>query len=246
MPKITLPNTIDKSMLVDFTDFAVIDATTVNEQIVLKDLEASENLLKFLVQTENFTPYRHLAVDGTVKIGYNLTVETDGKGLTEQEAYSIFINNLKIAERKLKKLMPLDALTQSQYDALLSLYYKTSDFKKVGSVERKFYIYDFIKNNQWEYVATALINSNNDRNVRQQESKILMLGDYGKFTNESLEYVRQYTKAQSLKTLERRYPDNLLDPTAIKQAQHVYYTETSRFLPNMDQAQKQYIVKHST
>ena len=119
MPKFSLPSTITKDMLKDFTVFGVKNSDYVNNEKLIKDLEASDEAINFIIRTEGYTPYAHLDVDGKKKIGYNLTIDLSGNGLTEQQAYSIFIEQLKIAERKLKKLLPLETITQSQYDALL-------------------------------------------------------------------------------------------------------------------------------
>lgn len=237
MPKLSLPATITKDMLKDFTVFGVKNSDYVNNEKLIKDLEASDEVINFIIRTEGYTPYAHLDVDGKQKIGYNLTIDLSGNGLTEQQAYSIFIEQLKIAERKLKKLLPLETITQSQYDALLSLYYRTGDFKSVGTTQRKFKIYDYIKEKQWDYVATALIEAGNNRNVRQGEAKLLMTGDYGVSKD------RAFIKSAALKTLERIYP-NMMSADAVFQAERVYFVETGRFLPGIDQARKR-LIKNS-
>ena len=230
MPTISLPNIITEDMLIDYTVFNVVNASYVNEQKLVKDFEASNELINFILRTENYTPYAHLNVDGNTTIGYNLNIDTDGNGLTEIEAYNIFIDQLKIAERKLKKLLPLETLTQSQYDGLLSVYYKTGDFKKIGSKLRIFDVYDYVKNKQWDYYATALTNCAKDRSTRQLEAKIIMLGDYG------VEKSRDYIKAASLRAVERDYPRKMTTDKQKLQAERVYFVETNRFLPGMDQA----------
>ena len=236
MPTINLPNVITQDMLVDYTVFSVVNDAYVNDLKSIKDFEASNELINFIISTENYTPYAHLGVDGKTKIGYNLDIDVDGNGLTENEAYNIFIDQLKIAERKLKKLIPLDTLTQSQYDALLSVYYRTGDFKKIGSDQRKFDVYDFVKNKQWNYYATALTNCGNNRGIRQLEAKILMLGDYGIDNINEVDFVRSFVKSASLKRLERDYPRKMKTDKQKLQAERVYFVETQRFLPGMDQA----------
>lgn len=237
MPKFSLSNNITQDMLKDFSVFEVKNLAYVQEKKLVRYLEASDELINFVIRTEGYTPYVYLDVDQKKKIGYNLAIDLDGKGLTEQQAYSIFIEQLKVAEKKLKKLLPLETITQSQYDALLSLYYRTGDFKTVGTEQRKFKIYDYIKNEQWNYVATALIESGNNRNIRQGEAKILMTGDYGIVKD------RSYINAMALKTLERVYP-KMITPESVLQAEYVYFKETNRFLPGMDQARKR-LIKNS-
>ena len=230
MPVINLPNIITDDMLIDYTIFSVANTSIVNDTKLVKDFEASNEVINFIIRTENYTPYSYLDLDGVTKIGYNLNINTDSNGLTEAEAYNIFIDQLKIAERKLKKLLPIETLSQSQYDGLLSVYYKTGDFKKVGTEQRKFDVYDYVKNKQWNYYATALTNCGNDRITRQLEARIIMLGDYG------IEKKRDFIKAASLKALERDYPIKMQTDKQKLQAERVYFVETSRFLPGMDQA----------
>lgn len=230
MPVINLPNVITDDMLIDYTTFSVVDSSRVNDLKPVKDFEASDEIINFILRTEKYTPYSYIDLDGSTKIGYNLSIGIDSNGLTEVEAYNIFIDQLKIAERKLKKLLPLDTLTQSQYDGLLSVYYKTGDFKKVGTQIRTFDVYDYVKNRQWNYYATALTNSGVDRAIRQLEAKIIMLGDYG------TEKKRDFIKAASLKAVERDYPRKMTTDIQKLQAERVYFVETKRFLPGMDQA----------
>lgn len=237
MPQIFLPNTITSDMLKDFSVFGIANSSFVFDKKLVKDLEASDQLINFVLRTEGYTPYAYLDVDGNTKIGYNLDIDVNGNGLTEQQAYTIFIEQLKSAERRLKSLLPVDTLTQSQYDCLLSLYYRTGDFKSVGTTQRKFKIYDFIKENKWEYVATALIEAGNNRNVRQGEAKLLMTGDYGLYKD------RSFIKSSALKTLERIYP-NMINQTSVFQAEVVYFAETKRFLPGMNDSKKR-LVKNS-
>lgn len=230
MPVINLPNIITDDMLIDYTIFRVANTSIVNDTKPIKDFEASSQIINFILRTENYTPYSYLDLDGVTKIGYNTSINTDSNGLTEMEAYNIFIEQLKIAERKLKKLLPVDTLSQSQYDGLLSVYYKTGDFKKIGTEQRKFDVYDYVKNKQWNYYATALTNCGNDRSTRQLEARIIMLGDYG------IEKERAFIKAASLKALERDYPRKMQTDKQKLQAERVYFIETKRFLPGMDQA----------
>lgn len=232
MAIITLPNVITSDMLIDFSVFGKKNDSYVDELLPLRNLEASSELINFIVRTEKYTPYVHLDVDDNKKIGYNLVTDIGGTGLTEANAYTIFINELKIAERKLKKLLPINTISQSQYDALLSVYYRTGTFNTVGTVVRKFDIYNYIKDRKWNYVATALIESGNNRNVRQGEAKLLMTGDYG------IEKDRSFIKDAALKKLEREYLTGMLDTLAKKQAEYVYYKETGRFLPTMQQSRQ--------
>jgi hypothetical protein len=181
-----------------------------------------------------------LGVDNREKIGYNLEVGLDSYGLTEADAYRIWIEHFKDVERKFKKVMVLDRLSQSQYDGLLSMYYMTGDYTKVGTDIRKFNLFDDIKNRKWDYVASAMSNSGADRIMRQNEAKIIMLADYGVPKDRSL------IKEQSLQDIVKRYPSRLLNDTSRAQAEYVYYAETGRFLPKTSDSRKRILARQLT
>jgi hypothetical protein len=233
-----LPNTITQQDLVEFDLFPVTDSDAVSTQIDLINLEASQLVLNFVLRQTAWSGYRYTnPKTADLRIGYNTTVNTNGVGLTESQAYSDWIDAFKTAERKFKKLMPLTTLSQSQYDALLSLYFSTGSFTHVGTENRRFDILQYIKIRAWDYVGTALIMSGDNRPMRQGEAKILMLANYGKYTDRSL------LKEQGLQNLRKAYPNGIEDVLGQQQAEYVYYAETGRFLPNMTQARKRQIVK---
>jgi GH24 family phage-related lysozyme (muramidase) len=242
MARIVLPNIVTEKDLIEFDLFTVKDPDATNVLIPLNELEASELSLNFSLRQTPWKGYKNTnPVTKFSQIGYGTTRELDNKlGLTEKQSYSYWIENYKNAERKFKRLFPLDFLTQSQYDGLVSLYFSTGSFDKVGTEDRKFDLVPFIKNKQWEYLATALTMSGSNRMVRQGEAKIIMLGDYGPYKDRSL------IKEQGLQALRKNYPDNFTDSISIQQAENVYYAETKRFLPKMTLSRQREVVKVNT
>lgn len=231
MAKITLPNNITESELVEFDMYTVKDEDAVTTLKPLGELEASEGILNCVIRNIMWKPY---AVNGL--IGYDTSTNIDGLGMTESEAYNIFISEWKEKERKFKRQFILPTLSQTQYDALLSLYYFTGDYKYVGSNVRKIQISEYIKNREWKYIATAMLKSGYQRSQRRQESSIMMLGDYGSVLS------RADIKARGIQMIRSNYPD-LLDVKQQRQAEYVYYAETTRFLPKMTQSRMRQIVK---
>lgn len=232
MPTVTLSNKITEKDLIDFELFPVIDSAAANDLVELKYLEASDKLINFMLRNIKWQGHVYLDSDNQQKIGYNLAVGLDSDGLTEQQAYRYWIEKFKETERKFKKLMVLDRLSQSQYDGLLSMFYFTGDYTTVGTEIRKFKIFDDIKERRWNYVATAMINSGADRTMRQMEAKIVMLADYG------VPKDRILIKEQGLQEIVKRYPARLLNDQARAQAEYVYYAETGRFLPKTSESRK--------
>ena len=175
-------------------------------------------------------------LDNTTQIGYNtINDKINGVGLRESEAYSEWLEDFKTKERKFKRLLSIKTLSQSQYDALLCLYYFTGDFTKVGTTARTFDLSQLIVDKKWDYIATALIDSGYNRLLTQPLATIMMLGDYGSRTERTL------LRERGLQILRKEYP-TLTDKVARQQAEYVYYVETKRFLPNLTQTRMRQIV----
>lgn len=230
---IYLPAKIKPSSLVEFDLFTKMDADAVNVEIPLTDLEASENLLNFMLRIPGWKGYKF---NNGKQIGYGTSANTDGIGLTERESYNDWITVVKQKERKLKNILPVNSLPQSVYDALLSLYYHTGSISKVGTEQRLFEILEYVKNKQWQWLATALISSNNQRIIRQGEARIMMLADYGTYKS------RDLLRAEGIQDIRSKYPA-LLDDDQKMQAEYIYYAETQRFLPNMDPLRQKQVVR---
>ena len=127
-------------------------------------------------------------------------------------------------------------MPQSKYDALVCLYFLTGDINYTGSSSRKFRILEYIRNKQWEYVATALTLSNNKRSQRQREAAIMMLADYGK------QISRTNLRTRGIQQMRSLYPDRLLDDRARRQVEYIYYVETGRFLPKLTMSRQRQLV----
>lgn len=232
MPNFSLQTTVDNKNLIDYGLFTVIDSTAVNTLINLSEHEASDKLINLKLRHTKWLGYSKNSV-----IGYNGTTGLTGTGLTEANAYTNWIEEFKDKERRFKKLFPLNTLSQSQYDAMLSLYVDTGSFIHVGTDNRKFKLLDFISDKKWDHVATALTLSGLDRITRQSEAKILILGDYGTYKDRSL------IKENGIQTLVKEYSTGQLNDDQKKQAEYVYYAETKRFLPNMIESRKRLLAK---
>ena len=228
----TLPNTIAKEDLLPFDLFPVADNTLARTLVPIRNLETSPAMINLILRNIGWKGYAYKDVDNVIKIGYNLVDGVDGEGLTEESAFNKWIKVFKDAERRFKEVFVLDSLSQSQYDGLVSLYYLTGDWTRVGSEQRTFQLYDYVKDREWQYVATAMTNSGINRVQRQLEAKVIMLADYGVSKDRSL------IKRQGIQEIANKYPTRLLDDRSRTQAEYVYYAETKRFLPNMAESRQ--------
>ena len=139
MPSFNFPDVINEKTLIDFSLFSVIDNDIASNEIILKNLEASENLMNYIIRTMGWSGFKK-TIEGDEYIGYknNEPENLESNGLTESEAFTLWIERFKDKERRFKKILPLDSLSQSQYDGLLSLYWFTDKIAAVGNEDRKF------------------------------------------------------------------------------------------------------------
>lgn len=230
-----LSSTLTENDLIEFDLYKKKSETMVDTLKDLKDLEASDALINFIIREQEWRGYQY---DDGLKIGYGTSQKLNDIGLKEAEAFSFWIENFKSVERKFKGILGnISQLTQTQYDAMLSLYYHTGDIFNVGSGVRTFKVQQYIESKQWQWYASALILSGFQRNIRQGEAKIMMLGDYGRTKDRSI------IKAEGIQKIRQLYPNRFINDTAKEQAEYVYYAETKRFLPKMTQTRMRRIVQ---
>lgn len=239
MPKYTVvPSQITDEMVIDFDSLPHKADYQTNLQ-PLDSLETSEKLLNFALRQTPYTPfkYKNKKTKQNV-IGYNGKLNMlNHNGVLEADAYSEWIEKFKDAEREFKRFFPLDRLTQNQYDALVSLYYFTGRWDRVGTEIASFNLKPDIQAQRWDRVATALIYNGNSRMRSQAEAKIMMLGDYGRHTPRSV------LKKNGIKLIQAEYL-RLTDSVARQQCEVVFYIETSRFLPGLTQPRMRQIVDY--
>jgi len=235
MATYNLPNTIRDKDLIEFDLFTVKDSSLVNDKKILQNLEASSSLINTILREKKWRGYSYIE-NGVRKIGYGLTAGSESDGLSEIQSYGYFIEDFKQKERNFKKLLPLNYISQSCYDALLSLYYYTGTIKTIGSESRRFDINDYVINEKWQYIASILVLTNDNRTIRQLEASIMMLADYGSQKD------RTTIRSQGIQEIRTLYPNRFDDTLSLKQAEYIYYKETKRFLPLMTQSRKRQIV----
>ena len=232
--EIKLSSILTDNDLIEFDLYTKKSTTMVDDPKLLKNLEASSSLINFIIREQEWRGYQY----GTgLLIGYGTTELVNDIGITEAEAFSFWIDRFKSTERKFKSLLGnISELTQTQYDAMLSLYYHTGDIFSVGTGIRKFQLKQYIESKQWQYYASALVLSGFQRNIRQGEATIMMLGDYGRTKDRSI------IKAEGIQKIRQLYPNRFINDTAREQAEYVYYAETKRFLPKMSQTRMRKII----
>lgn len=152
-------------------------------------MEASEKIKQFIKEREGcrLTAYRCPSGVWTIGYGHTGADVKRGKTIAQAEAEALFDNDLRRFEAELSRAMKADgapALTQSQYDALLSFAYN------IGiTALRESTLWRKVKANpadptipaefgRWVYAKGKVLQGLVER--RKEEANIYTRGDYGK------------------------------------------------------------------
>lgn len=199
----------------------------------------SEEAKLVILSNSRFRMFRYLSEDNTYKIGYGYGNADKRDGYTEPEAYSEWIKELKKKEDLLQKQLPVLSLSQSQFDAILSLYFLTGNWKKVNGLEGTYDILSAMRNNDWITIANMLANASQNREQRLKEARMLVLGDY------NTDKDRTWLRNEGIQHTRTQYINNITDTLAKRQAEFAYYRQTNgAFLPNMREIRKREIVNY--
>lgn len=229
---------VSKEYRIQWDTFQPVNRFKTDFNVLPYLITCSEELIPIVLGNSRFRMYRYIDdITQEYKIGYGYGDANLPNGMIEEEAYAEWISEFKNKEYNLKKQLPIPSITSSQFDALLSLYFTTGSWKRIESSEGTYDIYSAVKNLQWSLVADMIANGKTNRDHRQIESRILMLGDYR--TNKSRNWLRnegvQYTRTT--------YIRGITDTLAKKQAEVSYYRQTlGAFLPNISDTRKRQIV----
>ena len=246
----------------DYTIFIKDIDNYSNIKIALESLKISDNGALLVLSFERWRAYQYW--NGyEYRIGYNSSAsDTNINGLTEDQAYSLFRQSLKTAEKKLRSELgsKVTHLTQNQYDALVSFCYSAESISKavIGST-----IYDLrtaIQNavdadsgiestaDVWNNVASMIQGHDEQGDRRIAEASVLMLGDYSDLKE------RSRLRTEGIQDIRIKYPDGYKSNTKDgksteyqkRQAELVYYIEVTKFLPGMSEVAYRAVVSRST
>lgn len=206
-------------------------------KVLTPSIACSEELIPIVLANSRFRMYRYTdSITNLYKIGYGYGDTSTVYGMTESEAYGEWIAEFKKKESNLQKQLPLPSITASQFDALLSLYFLTGSWRTIEADEGTYDLNSAIKNQQWSLVADMIANGKVDRNQRQLEAKILMLGDY------RTDKTRNWLRNEGVQYTRTTYIRGITDQLAKKQAEIAYYRQTmGAFLPNLTENKKRQI-----
>ena len=213
----------------NWTEFTLKDAEW-DKSIFIDDIYASDNII---LVTLNMARY----------VGYNQTgysIAGAKRGITEQEAYDIWIKDFQNNQRTLigqLKSFGLRSIPQCVFDGLLLYYIINGDVLTVTADEDIYEIRDYIVDSDWTTVASMIKRSNFNRLFCIQAASIIRLSDYGKSKS------RSWMRQTGIFEMRDKNQINALDTNDLERARFAYYAETLNFLPNTPEGIKRTIAK---
>lgn len=58
MPTFNFGNVVNEKTLIDFSLFSIIDTSTARDEASVKDLEASDNIMNYIIRTMGWSGYQ--------------------------------------------------------------------------------------------------------------------------------------------------------------------------------------------
>jgi len=214
----------------NWEDYVVLDSDLYETEIYIDDIFASDTLV--LVALNNF---KYNGYDGK---GYSVGTAT--RGITEEEAYNIWIEDFRRKERNLIKQLKafgLNEISQSVFDGLLLYYLLAENFTIVYAMEGQYNIRDHIANKNWDTVAGMILRDHAHRQNSIRAATILRLADYGNPKN------RGWLRANGIFEMRASNQIGLLSGDQLTRARFAYYAETLEFLPLTPDSIKRDIAK---
>lgn len=227
--------TFPTDQLVKWSEFTIRNTLDTSLTDVIENRELSSKALNMLLQNSRYNMYTDKG-----KIGYLTpdSAESYTYGMTEAEAYSDWVIDLKKKEKSFKNAMPANRLlTQAQYDGLVAFYYVTNQINKVVTVNGTYELREQILAGEWETVASMILRDRRDFNLNRKAGTVIVLGDYGRLLG------RSWLRNQGLQRLRRNYL-SIVDGYQKRQAEHSYYRETQKFLPGMSEMRQREVVNY--
>ena len=218
----------DSNLRTNWSDYVIQDDFAVNFLIDTTQQTASENMINLMLSQVRFSMFND---EG--HIGYGVGNLTQEFGYTEQEAFSAWIKVLKQKDKVFNSTLPLISMSQTQYDALFSVYYHTGTWKTLEGLEGIYDLEYAVLSENWRLVADIISNGIIDPDTRRLEARVLQLADY------TIERTRDFMRNKGIAHARRTYKaGNITDQSIVRQIEFAYYRQTTAFLPRMPELRK--------
>ena len=214
----------------NWEDYTVLNEDLYETEIYIDSVFASDTLVLVALNNFKYNGYN----------GKGYSVGTATRGITEEEAYNIWIEDFRRRERNLirqLKSFGLNEISQSAFDGLLLYYLLAENFTIVYAMEGQYNLRDHIANKNWDTVAGMILRDHANRQNSIRAATILRLADYGNPKN------RGWLRANGIFEMRASNQIGLLSGDQLSRARFSYYAETLEFLPLTPNSIKRDIAK---
>jgi len=231
----------DANRRIQWETFTIQDEFAV-QLIINKGIAiVSENMIGVMLAEKTWNGARTLNPDsGKVDIGYGIGDIDDVQGYTESQAYAEWVGWLRNEQRKLRAQLPIIGITATAYDALLSLYVDTGDWRRVEANEGTYDLADAVKNGNWLLAADIIARGKVNPELRKKEARVMQLADY------SVNKDRNMQVTQGIQRMRKQYVAGISNEFVKRQTEFVYYRQLGSFLPGMSDLRKRRVVAQAT
>ena len=214
----------------NWDDYIVLDETLYETEIDLVDVFSSDTLVLVALNTSSYNGYD----------GKHYGVGKADRGITEQEAYNVWISEFRKKERFLSKQLQalnVESISQSVFDGLMLYYWTTDDILTSYGIEGQYNMRDSIIKKDWDTVASMMMRDYNKRQTSVRSATILRLADYGNPKS------RSWLRTNGIYNMRTQNQLGALYGNELTRARFAYYAETLQFLPLMPNSIKRDVAK---
>jgi GH24 family phage-related lysozyme (muramidase) len=238
MPRIKL---VDAARRTQWETFTVQDNFKTEFLINPDVATVSQEMAAVILGFREWRATRYVDVDtGKIKIGYGPGDPDLEQGMIEAEAYADFVAEIRQKQYAVRSQVPVNYITQSVFDALVSLYVDTGSWRVVQADEGTYDLQDAIRNGNWLLAADILMRGNQNPDLRRAEARVLRLADYRP------NRTRVQQQIQGIQKMRINYVSGAFDAFQRKQAEFAYYRQLGAFLPTMSEVKKRRVAAQSS
>ena len=207
-----------------------------------KSAAISDAGLDFMLGRELYRGHRHWDGEKYV-MGYGYSGSAFSNGITETNAYRLWITDVTKAQNNLRKRLnnTPEFLLQHQWDALVSMFFDTGSIDYTQTEGYEFDLIYFIQKGTIDQVSSAIQIDNRKPTRRTAEASLFRLCNYGNMKprswlrNEGIQHIRK-------NYLSLKDKDGNIDKIAQQQAQYAYYKETSKFIKDISEIDRRRVI----
>lgn len=228
---------VQSSNRIQWDTFTNQDEFTTDFKLATNSIVVSERMVALMLSYKTWSGVATVnTMSGQIEIGYGIGDPDDVQGYTEPQAYAEWVGYVRNRQKALQAQLPIVAITQSAFDAILSLYLDTGSWRTVEADEGTYDLADAIKNGNWLLAADIISRGNYNPDLRKKEARVMQLADYAATKDRNQQII------QGVQLLRKKYINGMATEFARKQAEFVYYRQLEVFLPGMSQLRQRRVI----